>query len=269
MPALLTRGEPRQAADDGIDPRLRARRDEVSRDLGRRRRRRWKVLAGLVVLAVGAYGVSRTALLDVDQVVVQGVDPPSSDQVIEASGVRTGVPLLDVDGGEVATRVEQLPWVRSATVDRGWDGTVAIEVTERTAELQLADGQGGWLAVDGDGHVLGAGAQPAPALPQVQGVAPAAVGGTVDPKVRDAVAVARALTPALRTRVTSIALVPDGSIELGLRPSGRVRWGRADALAAKVEALQVLFGQVDLRDLCGIDVRVPQAPVLTRSQPCA
>lgn len=269
MPALLTRPRPDEADDEVIDPRIRARRDEVARGAGRRRRR--LLLAVVVVVAVGlaAFGVSRTAVLDVDDVGVTGAAQTPVDQVVAAAGIQPGEPLVGVDERGAAARVEHLPWVRSAAVVRGWDGHVAIDVTERTAELQMADGAGGFLALDGDGRVLGTGAQPAPGVPTVEGLAPAAVGTTVDPRVRDAVTVARALTPALRTRVTTIRLLDGGAVELGLRPAGRVRLGRAEAVTTKVQALVTLFGQVDLRDLCGIDLRVPEAPVLTRSQPCA
>lgn len=270
MPALLTRvARGDDAVDDDIDPRIQARRDEVARGIGRRRRRRWLVLAVLVLVALAAYGLSRTPVLDIDELVVTGAVQTPTDDVVTASGLRPGAPLAEVDPGEVAARIEALPWIRSASVTRGWDGRVVLEVAERTAELQLADGAGGWLAVDGEGRVLGQGAQPAPGLPVVQGVAPAPVGVTVDPRVGDALLVARALTPALRSRVTAIVLADAGQVELALRPVGRVRLGAPAAVPAKIASLQVLFGQVDLRDLCGIDLRVPEAPVLTRSQPCA
>ncbi|MFN8039270.1 MAG: FtsQ-type POTRA domain-containing protein [Acidimicrobiales bacterium] len=268
MPALLTRARP-AGDDEVIDPRIRARRDEVARGAGRRRRR--VLLALLVVVAVGAaaFGLSRTPLLDVDDLGITGAAQTPADQVVAAAGIQLGQPLVGVDEGSAAARVERLPWVRSASVTRGWDGHVGIDVTERTAELQMADGAGGFLALDGDGRVLGAGARPAPGVPAVEGLAPAPVGTTVDPRVRDAVTVARALPPSLRTRVTAIRLLDRGAIELGLRPAGRVRFGPAEAVPAKVQALVTIFGQVDLRDLCGIDLRVPEAPVLTRSQPCA
>jgi cell division protein FtsQ len=271
MPALLTRvgrGVDHEV-DEDIDPRIQARRDEVARGMGRRRRRRWLVLVALVLTALAAYGLSRTPALDIDELAVTGaVQTPATD-VVAASGLRIGQPLSEVGPAEAAARVEAMPWIRSAAVTRGWDGRVVLEVAERTAELQLADGAGGWLAVDGEGRVLGQGAQPAPGLPVLEGVAPAPVGATVDPRVHDALHVARSLTPALRSRVTAIVAAEGGQLELTLRPVGRVRLGPPEAVPAKIRALQVLFGQVDLRDLCGVDLRVPEAPVLTRSQTCA
>jgi hypothetical protein len=44
--------------------------------------------------------------------------------------------------------------------------------------------------------------------------------------------------------------------------------GTTDDLAAKLIAASTMLTQVDLADLCSIDVRVPSAPSLTRGSAC-
>ena len=51
-----------------VDPRLRDRRAAVAREAGRRRLRRLVIGAAIVGLLVGAYGLVRSPLLDVDPV---------------------------------------------------------------------------------------------------------------------------------------------------------------------------------------------------------
>jgi hypothetical protein len=54
-------------------------------------------------------------------------------------------------------------------------------------------------------------------------------------------------------------------IELRLAPAGVVRFGPAEAVGPKLRALATLLARVDLTDVAVIDLRVPDAPVLTRT----
>ena len=110
---------------------MRSRRISVRRDAGRRRLRRITLVLALVALVVLALVATRTPLLDVDRVTVAGNERTSVDDVRNAAGIRLGEPLLSIDLGTVASRVEELPWVASADVTRSWPSTVKIQVTER------------------------------------------------------------------------------------------------------------------------------------------
>jgi cell division septal protein FtsQ len=98
--------EPTSAAD--VDPRIQARRDEVER-AGHRRRRRWRfAILGALALVAAAWFVTRTALLDVDRLEVEGASHLDPEAVRTASGVVVGDPLLDVDEGDVRARLQEL-----------------------------------------------------------------------------------------------------------------------------------------------------------------
>tara|TARA_Y100000758_G_scaffold74744_1_gene50000 strand:- start:284 stop:628 length:345 start_codon:yes stop_codon:yes gene_type:complete len=69
----------------------------------------WSLLA-LVVLTVGAFAATRSVLLDVDEVLVDGVgDRLDRLLVVEVSGIRTGDPMVDVSSEAAAHRVATLP----------------------------------------------------------------------------------------------------------------------------------------------------------------
>src|SRR5690606_28763699 len=82
-----------------IDPRLRARRTAVRRDEGRRRLRRLVGLVAVCAILAGGYLITRSPLLDVDQVRVEGAHRTGAEQLLDATGLRTGEPMTDIDIG--------------------------------------------------------------------------------------------------------------------------------------------------------------------------
>ncbi len=253
---ILERRNARNAGNDvDVDPRIAARRASV-RDA---RLRRWRRL-GLGVLAVavaiaGAWLLSRTPLFDVDRIRVEGASALGVDDVVAASGVRIGEPLLSVDTGAAARRLEQQPQILSAKVTRDINGLVSIHVVERVAVGWTDAGEGVRMLVDVTGAELGEAGPDDPSLPQV-------IGTDAGP-----LELASILPPGVRSRTLSVEAV-DGLLRLHLRPAGTVEFGPPTALPAKVAALVTVMGQVDQRDLCTIRVITPDTPVVTRTPIC-
>jgi cell division protein FtsQ len=161
--------EPSPAVD--VDPRIQARRDEVER-AGHRRRRRWRLaILGALALVGAGWFVTRTALLDVDRLEVEGATHLDPEEVRSASGVTLGDPLLDVDEGDVRARVEALPWVADADVEVSWRGDVVARITERRPVAMMRGGDGRPVLVDAEGRVLQVAVLPDAALVAVDGIA--------------------------------------------------------------------------------------------------
>ena len=265
---LLDRITSRESeADPIVDPRIAARRDAVR---GARRRRRVRLLLipvtiGLVLAAL--WFLSRTALFDVDHIRVTGTTRLQADDVVAASGVHTGEPLLQVDTGAVARAVEREPWILTAKVTRSVNGVVAIAVTERTPVATVLGPDGVALWVDGSGRVLGPVAVGDGVLPRLDGVAPVEPGDTVVAS-DGALQLAALLTPGVRARSVAIVTTADGQLQLQLQPQGTVDLGTSEDLAIKVASLVTVMGQVDQRDLCTIRVINPETPVVTRTPNC-
>lgn len=254
-----------------VDPRIQARRDDVLRARQKRRRRWFAGILLALAVAVGAWFVTRTSLLDVDRIDVTGSTHTADDDVRDASGVVAGDQLLDIDAGTIRARLLGLPWVADATVDVSWRGHVLLHIREREPVAVLADGDGRPVLVDGDGRVLAPSAESDAGLPSVDGLV--AVGGIVagaagevlpDP-AGDALEVVAALTPSLRSRIEMVTITPDRQIEFRLRPPGRVRFCEATDVEAKVRSLQTMFARVDDRNLEVLDVCNPNQPTVTRA----
>jgi cell division septal protein FtsQ len=84
----------RSGATSDIDPRIAARRDAVKTEKRRRRGRWWLVAAIVIAVLVGAWFITRTALLDVDRIEVRGAVLTTADEIIAISGLRPGEALL-------------------------------------------------------------------------------------------------------------------------------------------------------------------------------
>lgn len=255
----------------GIDPRMADRRHRVARD---HRRRRLQILVGVLVvmtLAGTAVGAARSPLLDVDHIEVSGATRTGTGAVLEVLGFARGDQMTDVDPGAARRAVAALPWVASVSVQRSWPSTVRVEVRERVPAAVAGDAEAGWFLLDRHGRVLEPSPDFPPDLTLVEGAALAPLGEVVTGPERldELLEVAAAVPPALRAEVDRVRVGPEGDIELGVIPVGRVRLGDTAQLEEKLAAGVVLFQQVDDRCIMIMDLRVPEAPTIARDPACA
>ncbi len=252
----------------GVDPRIAARRDDVAQAQRDRVRRRLGVLVAVLVVVLVAGALTRSPLLDVDDVVVVGAERSDVATLSRASGIRTGDALVALDLDRAVAGVEAEPWVLDARAERDWSGAVRLTVVERTPAAILDAGAAGWLVVGEDRRVLAVTTAP-PDLPVIEGVAPVAVGDQLDPATQGVIDVVRVLTPALRTRVVVVRSAGPDDIELVLQPTGTVHFGPATDLDERIRSLEAVFAQVDLACVDRIDLRLADTAVLTRVPACA
>lgn len=250
-----------------IDPRIRQRRIEVRRAQGRRRLRALAFITASAVVGAAAWGALRSPLLDVDARVVVGARHTPPGEILRASGIGSGDALVDVDEERAARRVEELPWVRHATVRRAWPDRVTLTVVERRATAVARTNAGSWALVDDDGRVLEITAEPPEGLVELEGVlgpgSPPLAPGRFTP-APGPLEVVRALGPALVARTAGVVVVQGGELALKLKPRGTVRLGSAEDLPAKMRAVETVLASLDTSTLSILDVRFPSSPVLTR-----
>jgi len=246
----------RPAPTARIDPRIRARRVEVTRAAGRRRLRRILVALGLVVVAAAALGAVVSPLLDVDRVSVVGGGDRAAE-IRAAAAVHRGAPLLLVDTGAVEDRVEGLSWVADARVSRDLPGTLRIAVRLRPPVAYAARPDGHLAVVDPSGTVVALSSAAPGGLPAlVTMLPPPGPGGQIDP--RAAARVAAGLGP-LAGRVARIS-VDHAQAALLLTDGTEVRLGGLDHVEAKSRAADAVLAALP-GPVAYVDVRVPSAPV--------
>jgi cell division protein FtsQ len=225
--------------------------------------------AVLAVATVGAlaWSGSRSALFDVDHIDVVGSFLVSPAEAAEAAGPLRRVPLAEVDTTAAARRVEALPFVRSARVERVFPNRVRIRLTERMPAAFATRPAGGFALLDDTGRVLADRPERPPDLPEVTGAGEILPPGKWLPSARPALAAYLALTEPLRRQVSTAAVQGES---VTLRVGGRdVQFGPPEHLDAKVAALGALLDHLGDRPVVAVDVRVPSVPVVVPVGPPA
>ena len=267
---MTTAAPPR--TDPRIDPRIRARRVAVQRDEGRRRLRR--LFAVMIVLGVvgGAWGITRTPVLDVDHVRVAGATRTGEQAVAAAAGIQRGDVLLTAPLGRAARSVAALPWVQTVQVRRAWPGTVKVTVVERTPIAALPTRDHQWVLVDAQARQLAVVKELDKSLVRIDADPIVAQPGTdLRGHTSAALQVAASIPATLRDRVVGLRPAAggtvDGTVRLRDGHEASLRFGTPAQTAAKWLALLSVLDEADPArptPLAGIDVRVPAAPALTR-----
>ena len=253
-----------------IDPRIHERRVEVARREGRRRLAWIGGIAALLAAGGLLLAVLHTPWMSAQVVTVTGQHPNTSTTAIEAAaGLAGHPPLINVDTGAVASRVERLPYVARAAVQREWPDGVRIAVTERVATLQMAGPGSRWSVLDAEGRTLGTVPARIPGLPQLvvygppAGLAPPPVGHTLAGPADAALTVARTLPLAFSGQVLAVAGAPDATVSLTLNSGLTVLLGATDSLTAKYEDVAAIIAHASLAGAKTIDVTVPQSPTVS------
>jgi cell division protein FtsQ len=243
-----------------MDPRIRERRVEVQREAGRKRLRVVLVAMSVFVLAGGVYLVIESPALDIDHVRVTGATHVTPDAIQDAAEVPIGAPLLRVDTGAVARRVEALPWVAHAEIARDLPGTLKITVTEHRPAAFVRVPTGGIALVAADGAVIARANEVPTGAVEITGVRRVPpVGSVLSPP--GAAGMVQRLPEALAVQVTTVDVSGEG-VTLGLARGAQLRLGSLDELDAKAAAALAVLARVGEQPFAYLDVSTPQSPVV-------
>ncbi|MFM8678037.1 MAG: cell division protein FtsQ/DivIB [Alphaproteobacteria bacterium] len=225
---------------------------------------------GVRGLGQAALRASAQAGLGVREIVVVGRRFSPAQDIVAATGLREGAPLLAFDPAAARAALERMPWIRSAAVERRFPGTVRIEVVERRP-VALWQEQGRFAVLDEEGGEI-RGADPG-AFPQL-----VVVIGPDAPRHANELLRLLTLEPELAGRVGSASRVAGRRWDLVIADSGpRILLPEADpgaALARLAELqrrerlLERSIAQVDLRLADRIALR-PLATAAAEAQQAA
>jgi cell division protein FtsQ len=202
-----------------------------------------------------AVDAAAKAGLTLDQVMVSGRQRTEPKAILGALGIRRGGPILGFDPAQAKRRLEELPWVKAATVERRLPGTVRIALTER-APLALWQLDGALSVIDRDGERIDR------AAPQDHAELPLVVGPGA-PEHAEKLLALLASEPEMDARVKAAVRVRDRRWNVVLRNGVEVQlpaetpsraWSRLATIERKHGVLQ--------RDVRMIDLRLPDRMVV-------
>jgi cell division protein FtsQ len=249
-----------------MDPRLRRRRQAVERAAGRRRVVLFLGIAGVVVLLVGALAVLASPIFAVRDFDVTGAVYTTQDELQPILDAAKGKAILTLDTDEIARQLQQLPWVRRASVQTGFPHTLHVQISERIPAAAYVGSDRQWRVLDLDGHVIAVipdGAQPAAYLP-IDGQGPDLAAGTdAGATYRLAAELATSMPPELRNIVAAVLLKTSGELGLRLTSGTVVTFGPATDLRNKLATTIVLLRKFPPSTLASIDVTDPGNPATT------
>ena len=84
-----------------------------------------------IVVAIGAFVLSRSDLFPVSKITVSGVHHLTDQETAELAAVPEGTTLLNVDAAGIEGRLESNPWILDATVERRFPDTLNLNIFER------------------------------------------------------------------------------------------------------------------------------------------
>jgi hypothetical protein len=268
MTPTTTRSRPapaRPKTRPPIDPRISARRTAVTRQQGRRR---LHVLVGLLIataLLVGGWFLLHSPLFSARAITVVGATHETVEQVEAAADLSSHRPLIDINAGAAAAAIEQLPWVRKATVHVQWPDGVRVVISAEVPALTMSTADGKWVEISADGRILSLSATRVPGLMLLTGPHPAgAVGTTLAGTDGPGLSVAATLPPSFRAQVTGVHVEPGGWVQLSMTTPIVVNIGLPTQLTAKYEDVSSILAGAALHDGAIIDVSVPDAPTVTQ-----
>jgi len=195
--------------------------------------------AGITIVAVLAWALLGSRLLVVRSVrVTGGGRAVPAAQVLAAAQVRYGMPLIRVNTGTIARRVEAIRQVQSVQVSKDWPSTVVITVQPRTPVFAVSV-PGGYALVDRFGvSIRDVAAQPA-GLPLLIVNAGATLRGS--PAVQAAAVVLTELPPSAARQVRSVSAPGPAEVSVTLADRSVVVWGNTARAKEKAKELTVLM----------------------------
>lgn len=223
------------------------------------RRRRLLIIGGVIAgvgVAAAVYVGGWTSVMGVKTIEVQGASTADTQQFIDAAGIATGTPLMQVDLRAATARLADLPQVADVDVQRVWPRKVIITVTERKAVAMQKSGSS-WELLDENGNPFALAPSKPKDLPTIE--------RSADPATNTAMLeVLAALSPQVRAEVVSVSASSPNAVRLTLRGNDAVvNWGSPEMSAFKSEVLLVL-----LQTKSGwYDVSNPNTPTSAEAPP--
>jgi cell division septal protein FtsQ len=254
------------AAGRRAHPAVAARRRQIARARGRRRRSGLLLGAGMLLALALLWWLANGPLLAVTGVSVRGYDRPDRAALIAAiDDAASGGTVVSPPAGRIRSTAAAFPWVASVAVQRDWPRGVTVDVVMARPAAVAAVPGGEPALVSDAGRVLG----PAPEAAGLGWLrltrAPPAAGYALPAADRAGLAFLAAAQPAVAARVRQLGADASGALSARIDGGPELRLGRPERMEAKARALALVLAQVppgEIAEASYIDLRIPKRPAI-------
>ena len=223
------------------------------------------VVATVLVVVFGSIFIYRSNLLAITSVTVSGSEHLTDQEVTQLAAVPDDSTLLRLDTAGICERLQEHPWVQSATVVRQFPNSIKIQITERTPSagvkiskksIWVISMDGAWLSaatkddwksyrriVDADASMS----------------APVAGSECTNEGVLNALKIYDGVSSKLAEQIESISAESAVKTSLTLKDGITVAFGEAEDLELKEADIWTLLEKYD-GTISYINVRVPDRP---------
>jgi len=247
-------------------PAVAARRREIARGRGRRRRTGLLIGAGVLSGLALLWWLANGPLLAVSGVSLRGYDREDRAALVAAiDAAASGGTVLAPPVAEVRAAAAAFPWVASVAVQRDWPRGLTVDVEVARPAAAVAARSGEPALVSAAGRVLGP-------VPEGAGVGwlrlsrpPPAAGYALPEAERGGLAFLAAAAPEVARRVRELGAEATGALSGRIDGGPELRLGRAERMRAKARALALVLAAVpadELAQAAYIDLRIPARPVI-------
>ncbi len=224
-------------------------------------------VAALVALGLIGYDAYRYLTTSnrfaLAELVVTGCDDVRSAEVLRQARIQIGQNIWSVSGASTAERIQRIPWIREARVERILPDRVTITVSERVPVAKMEHPQLGWVGMDGAGILMPLRDSEIAGLPALEGLDQGVFrfGARVGPECNDQLLALLARVqeegPETVRRFPALSVESDGDVLFRDLPfAAEIRLGREDLVRRwrdlserlpRMLALSPRYRYIDLR----------------------
>lgn len=225
-----------------------------------------RVFAAVLVGAGLSYGgvlLWNSSLMELRRVEIAGNAEVSKEELVSATRLKRGTHLLSISTAKVTNRVESLPWIGAARVERILPATIRISVEERSPAAMVVAINGTYL-IDARGFVLDEGRREVLSIVDLTSD-PIDQGTRITlPQIDHVFRIMREIDPAIRAEVKEVSARSVDRITLHLKTDIRVLFGAAEDISEKSFAVAALLRRAreEAKSIEYMDIRVPTRPAV-------
>ena len=221
----------------------------------------------VTVLCLAYLAARETPVFAVRSTTVAGAPPRVEAAVRDALRPVEGESLVALDAADVERRIEGVPTVRAARVDRAFPNRLNVAVVPERPIAVLGDGSRAWVVAESGRVVAAIRPSARPRLARIRASLERApeVGGTLESaETRTALTVLRALPRRFPAPVMTVHVDASGAAALVVAPRIEIRLGSTDRLPAKLASAAVVLRSLPAEERLAtayLDVTVPERVV--------